>query len=145
MFQNYTYYPGFNWLGSVPTQQYILMNTNGNDVILAGPGTSEIIAAGTGSKVVVVLPGHMNPLANYSERASDVTAVLERHDPSLMINTLEKYGVSYVVISSSQVQDFVGKNFVENGKVLTFELLYEDPYYAVLRPDIVAVSSPAGE
>jgi hypothetical protein len=137
--QNYTFHPGFNWLPAFPAHQWILAHTKTSDVILAEVANSEIFAAGTGRKVVVVMPGHISPLANYTQRALDVQGVLDHSNASLMIRVIEKYGVSYVIVYSFQAHAFLDVGFIAEGKELTFTLLYQDASYAVLGPKIVSL------
>jgi hypothetical protein len=81
----------------VSLQNYLLKNTNVNDVILSTKELSFVINAISGRKVMVNRWAHQNdPYINLPQRDMDAAVILYGNDTKKKLELIKKYNVSYL-------------------------------------------------
>ncbi|MBI4140694.1 hypothetical protein HY485_02540 [Candidatus Woesearchaeota archaeon] len=113
--------------------EWILKNTNNEDIFLANDESAFAINALTGRQVVAVRRTHASPYADVDKRYADAIVMLYGNNPAVIQQLLKQYSVSYVMfdqflITSQMITSKEHKEYLEkNGVKFSIQNVRLDP------------------
>jgi hypothetical protein len=89
---------GDEWRDIFDLGKWLESHTSVDDVLVADPEASYLVAAVSGRKVVALPPGHMNPAVDPRPRLADLQEMLATSDELEFSRRAARYGARYLIV-----------------------------------------------